>query len=75
MHGIIENQLKIHPPEATSIQVFAEPSRLSLCYNVGKMLFNDLELVPRVLLGILGGVCRLVLQTLTVFQTKKCHFP
>ena len=46
MHGIIENQLKIHPPEATSIQVFAEPSRLSLCYNVGKMLFNDLELVP-----------------------------
>ena len=46
MHEIIENQLKIHPPEATSIQVFAEPSRLSLCYNVGKMLFNDLELVP-----------------------------
>ena len=46
MHGIIENQLKIHPSEATSIQDFAEPSRLCLCYNVGKMLFNDLELVP-----------------------------
>ena len=56
MHGIIENLLKIHPPEATSIQVFAEPSRLSLCYSVGKMLFNDLELDPGgVLLGILGG--------------------
>ena len=27
-----------------------------------------------VLLGILGGG-RLVLQILTLFQTKKCHFP
>ena len=56
LSSLVENQLKIHPPEATSIQVFAEPSRLSLCYNVCKMLFNDLELVPGgVLLGILGG--------------------
>ena len=32
-------------------------------------------LIPRgVLLGILGGVCRLVLQILTRFQTKKCNF-
>ena len=27
------------------------------------------------LLGILGGVCRPVLQILTLLQTKKCHFP
>ena len=29
------------------------------------------------LIGILGGrgVCRPVLQVLTLFQTKKCHFP
>ena len=27
-----------------------------------------------VLLGILGGVCYPVLQILTLFQTKKCHF-
>ena len=29
----------------------------------------------RVLLGIHGGVCRPVLQILTLFQTKTCHFP
>ena len=52
LSSLVENQLKIHQPEATSIQVFAEPSRLSLYYNVGKMLFNDLELVP----GGGGGV-------------------
>ena len=28
-----------------------------------------------VLLGILQGSCCLVLQILTLFQTKKCHFP
>ena len=26
-------------------------------------------------MGILGGVCRPILQILTLFQTKTCHFP
>ena len=43
------------------------------------MIFKSIKTggIPRVLIAILGGpgVCRPVLQVLTLFQTKKCHFP
>ena len=43
------------------------------------MIFKSIKTgsIPGVLIGILGGlgVCRPVLQVLTLFQTKKCHFP
>jgi len=43
------------------------------------MIFMSIKTggIPGVLIGILGGrgVCFQVLQILTLFQTKKCHFP
>ena len=43
------------------------------------MIFKSIKTggIPGVLIGILGGraVCRPVLQVLTLFQNKKCHFP
>ena len=43
------------------------------------MIFKSIKTggMPGVLIGILGsrGVCRTVLRVLTLFQTKKCHFP
>ena len=43
------------------------------------MIFKSIKTggIPGVLIGILGGraVFRPVLQVLTLFQTKKCHFP
>ena len=41
---------------------------------MNKQHFTETQIPEGALLGILGGACRPVLQILTLFQTKKCHF-
>ena len=45
--------------------------RASLTYPPSRTFVPD----RGVLLGILRGLCRPVLEILTLLQTKKCHFP
>ena len=43
------------------------------CRELSSLCIKEKD--PGVHLGVLGEVCCLVLQILTLFQTKKCHFP